>query len=350
MKLFKERNYIKKLDVWGKSMDIIKKYLETMFMNLPSTNEVRKAKEELFSMMEDKYNELKAEGKTENEAIGIVISEFGNLEELEKELGLDGFVKEKKASIPQGRFLQLEEVKEYLHKMVQFGYQIGLGVILCICSPILLVFLSGFTETRGWADENITSAIGIITLLVMVAIAVGIFIYTGMRMEKYEFIKKNRFSLDDSIKEYVRIEKEKFQMKNTWSICIGVVLCVLSVVPVIFTGSILKSELFQAASVGSLLVMVSMGVFLFITTGMRMDSYRLLLKEKDYMEKEIENKLTGAVAGIYWPLVACIYLVWSFMTNDWGITWFVFPIAGIVFSVVAQICNMVEENKNSKKL
>ena len=37
-------------------------------------------------MMEDKYNELIAEGKMDNEATGIVISEFGNLEELAEEL------------------------------------------------------------------------------------------------------------------------------------------------------------------------------------------------------------------------------------------------------------------------
>jgi hypothetical protein len=39
--------------------------------------------------MEDKYNELISEGKKENEAIGIVISEFGNLDELAEGLGLN---------------------------------------------------------------------------------------------------------------------------------------------------------------------------------------------------------------------------------------------------------------------
>ena len=39
--------------------------------------------------MEDKYNELKSEGKSENEAIGIVISEFGNIDELINELDIN---------------------------------------------------------------------------------------------------------------------------------------------------------------------------------------------------------------------------------------------------------------------
>ena len=71
-------------------MDTIRNYLETMFIKLPDTPEVLKAKTELLSMMEDKYNELKREGHTENEAIGTVIAEFGNLDELAEDLGLQG--------------------------------------------------------------------------------------------------------------------------------------------------------------------------------------------------------------------------------------------------------------------
>ena len=60
-----------------------------MFAKMPNTPEVRRAKNELWQMMEDKYNELINDGKNENEAVGTVISEFGNLEELSKELGLE---------------------------------------------------------------------------------------------------------------------------------------------------------------------------------------------------------------------------------------------------------------------
>ena len=63
-------------------METIRNYLEAMFANMPRTAEVEKAKRELLQMMEDKYNELLAEGKSENEAVGTVISEFGNLDEL----------------------------------------------------------------------------------------------------------------------------------------------------------------------------------------------------------------------------------------------------------------------------
>ena len=56
-------------------METIKNYLEAMFANMPRTADVEKAKAELLQMMEDKYNELISEGRTENEAVGTVISE-----------------------------------------------------------------------------------------------------------------------------------------------------------------------------------------------------------------------------------------------------------------------------------
>ena len=70
-------------------METIRNYLNTMFAGLPDTPEVRRAYEELAAMMEDKYTELKEEGRSENEAVGIVISEFGNLEELAQTLGIE---------------------------------------------------------------------------------------------------------------------------------------------------------------------------------------------------------------------------------------------------------------------
>lgn len=69
-------------------MDRIKKYLDNLFLGLPETPDVLRAKAELMQMMEDKYEELINEGKSEEETFGIVVSEFGSLQELAEELGI----------------------------------------------------------------------------------------------------------------------------------------------------------------------------------------------------------------------------------------------------------------------
>ena len=93
-------------------MNAIKNYLDNMFRNLPNTEEVRRAKAELLQMMEDKYEELISEGKTENEAVGIVISEFGNLDELAESLGISEAVTENPDEAKP--MLSMDRVKEYL--------------------------------------------------------------------------------------------------------------------------------------------------------------------------------------------------------------------------------------------
>lgn len=65
-------------------MEAIREYLHNMFLNLPETPQVLRAKAELMEMMEDKYEELMQEGMSEKEAVGTVISEFGNLVNLRR--------------------------------------------------------------------------------------------------------------------------------------------------------------------------------------------------------------------------------------------------------------------------
>lgn len=63
-------------------MNVIIAYLETMFSAYPQTARLQEAKAELQAMMEDAYTGLIAEGRAENEAVGQVIRDFGNLEEV----------------------------------------------------------------------------------------------------------------------------------------------------------------------------------------------------------------------------------------------------------------------------
>ena len=120
-------------------METIKNYLESMFASMPNTPEVRKAKAELLQMMEDKYNELISEGTSENAAVGTVISEFGNLDELAESLSLTKEVEVARgmeSEMPR-RFISLDEAKSYLSnrnkKALQSSRHTALHHIGIIC-------------------------------------------------------------------------------------------------------------------------------------------------------------------------------------------------------------------------
>jgi VIT1/CCC1 family predicted Fe2+/Mn2+ transporter len=70
-------------------MDQIKSYVDAMFEELPKTGAVAEMKQNILENMQERYNELLSEGKSKNEALGAVISQFGNIDEVKKELGID---------------------------------------------------------------------------------------------------------------------------------------------------------------------------------------------------------------------------------------------------------------------
>ena len=115
-------------------METIKNYLESMFRNLPNTPEVLKAKSELLQMMEDKYAELIREGKSENEAVATVISEFGNLDEVAASLGIKDVIG--KGEEHQRRSLSLEEVKEFITDGCASMLYKAIGIAFFICCAI----------------------------------------------------------------------------------------------------------------------------------------------------------------------------------------------------------------------
>ena len=41
--------------------------------------------------------------------------------------------------------------------------------------------------------------------------------------------------------------------------------------------------------------------------------------------------------SIFWPTVTCLYLIWSFLSFKWYITWIIWPVAAIINALVKNI-------------
>jgi len=85
-------------------MDQINSYVDAMFAKLPNTRAVEEMKQNILENMQERYSELLSEGKTENEALGAVISQFGNIDEVKKELGIDDMAQQANASAENSSF------------------------------------------------------------------------------------------------------------------------------------------------------------------------------------------------------------------------------------------------------
>ncbi len=320
-------------------METIRNYLETMFARLPITLEVQKAKNELWQMMEDKYTELIKDGKTENEAVGIVISEFGNLDELAEELGISSFVIQgNQKSSEEFCNMKLAEVKDYLHDKTRSAYTVALGVFLCIIS------CCGYMLDISWNWRG--GVFAICFMFLMIAAAVSLFLFSSFVMGKWKFLKEKRCSVDFATAEYVHNRRESFRVTHAMMITIGVILCILSVLPTVIVSSILSWS--SGFGVVLMFVFVGVGVFL-IVAAVNVNSGMttiLSLNKSDTMgscfvpsQKQVsyKNATISQIMSIYWPTVTCIYLCWSFLSFDWHITWIIWVIAALVQQLIRAV-------------
>lgn len=310
-------------------MDTIKSYLDNMFAGLPKTARVNDLKNNILSNMEEKYNELKSQGKSENEAIGIVISEFGNIDELVSELGIRKDDTDNSQPLVTG-----EEVEAYLSMKKKMSLQIGFGVFLCILAPAVFLLITGLLD-HGMIHVNFNSDSngipGLIVLFILVSIGVAIFIYSGMNFERFKYMEDGVL-LPSAIENDLKQRYDRYTPKFYFYLTIGICLIILSPIS-IFVTSLIDDD-FSIFGVVILLVIVAISVFLFIVTGATREGIEHLLKIGDYVpKKKKENKVIGAVASIIWPLATLIFLFCGFVFHNWYIIWIVFPITGILFGM-----------------
>ena len=435
-------------------MDTIRNYLNAMFAGLPDTPEVRRAYEELAAMMEDKYTELMEEGLTENEAVGTVISEFGNLEELAQTLGIEDYLNGRGANAelsgrganadrskdsapeqavpnhaenasgayrteesggpyrtenaggarngsrtadsstfePNCRVLNADDICEYIAAGNYAALLIAFGVFLCITAPVGAILTGDLNGFLG----HFFSSVGTALLFVFVAAAVGFFRLSGQVKKPWKSLVREGFIMDEEACA-IAVDQEQLAAKEgTTQKTIGIMLCIVCLAPaVIFGGN------FGAAC---MFVMVGLGVFLIVRASCKKSIYKNLRvaekraeqnayrdasaygagkgaayetgagsraaygagaasgnrgtsrryvrvdrtpqrygpdkRTRRYVSTEkgpkyyYESRTLDTLMTVYWEVVTCVYLGWSFLTGTWGISWMIWIIAGVVKKVI----------------
>ena len=335
-------------------METIRNYLESMFANLPNTAEVQKAKYELLQMMEDKYNELLSEGKAPNEAVGIVISEFGNLDELACTLGIQGVVNNQPPF--QGRMLTMQEAKDFAKAKERSSLWISIGVLLCILSPVAFILAGAVTEGMN-IPERIPFAVATAAFFIMIGAAVGLFIANGVRMEKWSFIRRQHVAIDYATAEYLYNRREEGRTTYAVMKTLGVLFCVFSFVPVAVMGALGEADTVMMIGSAILFLMVGIGVVLLISASGKENACMELLRKNNpnsvggnyvpaQQEDLYKNETVAKIMEVYNPTILCIYLCWSFLTFDWHITWIIWPIAAIVRYWIRAVWGVKPEGGN----
>ena len=197
----------------------LRHYIDDLFANAPSTVRAVELKEELYQNLTDKYNDLIAEGKSEESAFNIAIASIGDVDSL-----ISGLSGEKKAASETDK--------------KRSALLIAIAIGLYILSPVPIILLQ--------------NEMGLMILLLFAAVATAMLIYNGVTRERY--VKADDTMVED-FKEWKQNGKQK-------------------------------------------------------------------------------NKAVEAIIGSFWLIAVCVYIVVSFMTGAWHITWIIFLIAAAIASMI----------------
>lgn len=238
----------------------------------------------------------------------------------------------------QIRLISLADAADYLSLRERASVQIASGTFLCILAFMPLLLLGAAAE-QFQLSEALAALIGLASLFLLAAIAVVIFMRCGFHSAPYRFIELGEFRAENDVNDMVRARKMQFRSAYLRGNLIGVCLCILSPLA-LFSGILSESDFTQVLLLCVTLLLAGIGVVSFILVGVRWASMERLLREGDFAPRTKSGtrmrreRFDEQLSYAYWLLATTIYLAWSFLTNDWGRTWIVWPVAGVLFGAI----------------
>lgn len=242
------------------------------------------------------------------------------------------------------KIVTMEMANEFISLRMSNAKIIALGVVLCILSPVPL-FILGFLSDIFKNYQNIFVALALVSLLVMVAIAVCLFVSVGNKLRNYEFLEKEEFETQYGVTGMVKEKKKEIADIYSKNNIIGIVTCILSVIP-LFIGIFNEQDIYGLIGICLMFLLIAFGVYKLVIVGYKMGGLQLILQEGDYTRiKKRKSPIINAFSTCYWCLATAIYLAYSFLTKNWSISWIVWPIAGVLFGGLYVIVDLITKKK-----
>lgn len=138
----------------------LKNHIETIFNQMPQSQATQEIKEEMLQNLIDKYNDLVAQGKSEEEAYSITVASIGDI---------SGLFQQQSTISPQ-------EMEKQKHKSALLTSVSIMLYILCVVPCIIFSFSS---------NVMLTAVAGPVLMFVIIAVATGLLIYNNKTKPRY---------------------------------------------------------------------------------------------------------------------------------------------------------------------
>lgn len=161
----------------------IKNYVDVLFNDIPNSRKAAELKEEILSNLNEHFEALIKEGKSENQAYTEALAALGDVDEL-----LKSVIPDKDST---------NKINEYKQKRAKIT---SIAIMLFILGTVFLIGMGGISGVLGYGRVEIMAIIGLIIMLCLSAVATGLIIYVNMSIpqdiEPYITHGKNKRRID----------------------------------------------------------------------------------------------------------------------------------------------------------
>lgn len=355
-------------------MNVITAYLETMFGAYAPTPKLLEAKAELHTMMEDAYHGYLADGLSENEAVGRVITEFGNLDELAPQLGISAEIAPTPTALPTAAAMDAgagapashaarrlapapvtrDEGERYADVRRRTESRLALAVAMFVLAPAPLIALATLATGGAIAlGQDLAVLIGLACLLVVVVVAVLMIVRRDAQLAPFRRLAAGEFTRSPDVDRWAGELVAEAAPRRATALQIAIGLWILAASPVLAMSLLAPPSVTNSwigVAVAGTLAMVAAGLLLFIPSNWAQSVAETLTKtDSEGYASGDERSIVGVVGAFYWPIVVAIFLAWSFIGSAWGISWVIWPIAAVLFGALAGGLRAVERYRAARE-
>ncbi len=228
--------------------------------------------------------------------------------------------------------LRKEEAEEFIELRTRKGELVARSTAECVGSVVPVLIMAALSEGVSAVNESAV-LLGVVGMFLMIAHAVSGFIRSAGIGSQYAFLDKTELLPEYDAEEVIEARCPELKQKSRSDAAVGVVLCILSVTPLLLAVALTELTDFTALlCVCVMFGMIADAVRRFVKAGFAAGIADRLMQEGDYA---VKTKQQIDFKSIYWSVITVIYFSYSAVTGSWGTSWIIWVIARIAWPFVS---------------
>lgn len=243
------------------------------------------------------------------------------------------------------RHVSVDEAQEFLRAKFRSAYRIATATLLMMLSPgIMLVIMA-----LPFRSDRLSTVLGLVAFFLLATLSVSIYIYSHSKTARFDFIGSEDFSLDYGATDMLAKTEEKIMLSYAVRNTAAMTLCILSIAPLVIAALIPSiSELGIMIAILASLFVAGLGVVMFITSGIKRSALSSLRASK-ITELAYSKELEDRIRRGFWILVIGFYLLYSFVSENWHLSWLIFIFAIGISSFISAAFTLVRRANGEDK-